>query len=746
MQRVLKRYRNWVRVERVEKVKAAFKLQAAWWNHQQRRRIRQRAASSVLVNFFRCRIKRICAAKTTSALLLQRVFRSQRDRHFVHWMYGQMKYNRALLLIKQFLVRCVARRCRINLSLQRDERLMCCQQYAMTALSIIREERSDLMAVLRFAETTSSSFLKLLVPPDLAKCETTHGEAPLPLEENWENNLRRFSREPDDAESHFSEKSGALALTSSLHSEEGARQLLGELFYMEMQAPVQPNTRSPVSLSHSLQTEPRAQHKPSVVIQLDATSDDALSQDHAFIPLIDSTKSPILKRGRGSIAVSSWNGSNAPLNQLMEAFVELILRTESIERKALVWDIEQQRKEMFQKIECTSATFHATSSSPALYASLLAHMKESWAVRKAEQLFSQEHEERMKVIEEYMAIPLRFLDRPLLNSAAEDRRRRVKERFQVHCREGSRGMQSGRLASVSVCGEEDYHDENDPFAPTRSPVSNCNQLQGRATAEPLAILMNREPPPPPPRAVHSSMGRSPFALRRQSSMHRCRQEPRGAGASVTVHTDDLSHDKNESDDLEELPQDSSCPVESSQSESDDNTRMRNTVEILSSSDMKHSYKLSSPLCHSATQEPQDTFQAPILPNKESNATTTVELRGTAGKGYQSVTSYHTVLGDPNRRQNEPPHSSQSCFHSSARQGIGAQLTLWGIRFSSENGPRLPILRASRRVRCAPAQRPTRDVDAPSQALKSRESGSDFVRFGPAKCQVPLTTGSTEDAL
>ncbi|KEG13302.1 hypothetical protein DQ04_01091090 [Trypanosoma grayi] len=491
MRRVVIRHRKWVVWENIEKPRAAFKIQTAWRARQQRRRMRHEAAARVLVPFLREKIGRILAAKEKSALLLQRVFRSQKERHFTHWLYEQMKYNRALHVVRQHLKQYMAKRCLLFLTLQRDERQLCEECCAMAARCLIRKERAELLNILHWMNTASQETLTPMVPRSMLDREITRctGYCPCPppplhveVTDSSSNpsaaapassGVLPLEGNPLDVSSVEAGNSGKSGSTSSiqsagscvmglgddsvsswisaLHTEEGARQLLDELFGRK--SPSYPLLRGSSERCPSSDADSVA-HNTSHPFVYGSQQCETRHQLQALC--LSLPRPPSLKEGEGDICSSnvvqqqqtlSLNTAEASLHRVVDAFTDLIVRTEAIERKALELDLQNRHSELMHQIDWFAVTVQATHASPPLYASLLSNMKEPWAVRRAEQLFCQEHEERLRLVEEYQAMPLRFLNRPLLNFVAEERRRRLRERVQT-----MNGVEKGAEAAAE---EED---------------------------------------------------------------------------------------------------------------------------------------------------------------------------------------------------------------------------------------------------------------------------------------------------
>ncbi|RNF11702.1 hypothetical protein TraAM80_00786 [Trypanosoma rangeli] len=470
MRRTIVRYRQRVVWEMVKKPQAAFLIQTAWRKHQQHRRMQLEVLSRVLVPFLYRKLRRIRAAKERSAFLLQRVFRSQKERHFMHWLYQQMKRGRALALVRRCLKRYVARRYVAFLALQRDERVVCEERCVIASIRIIREEREELLWIFQFMKTTSTIFTPLAVtdvcgreeghntafctlPPLLRKAPEAHSARSSPFPESSfgqgalleakplgttrvgaEGEFCSPKRQNSSSEIPSVGKGDTLSWTSLLHNEEGARQLVRELFALK--APQYPLSRT--GLRRGLSSGRREK----VVADSVTSQDSHTSRNEVHCSWWLSG----LARGRGTSAEGTRHvgldqessqaklpidDSATSVNQLMNAFIELLVCTESTERKALEMDLQSRHTDIMKKMGHFVTTMQASIVAPPLYHSLLSTLGEPWVVRRAELLFREEYEARLKIVEEYNVTPLRFLNRPLLNPAAEERRQRLQERLRT---------------------------------------------------------------------------------------------------------------------------------------------------------------------------------------------------------------------------------------------------------------------------------------------------------------------------
>ncbi|ESL07257.1 hypothetical protein TRSC58_05058 [Trypanosoma rangeli SC58] len=559
MRRTIARYRQRVVWETAKKPQAAFLIQTAWRKHQQHRRMQLEVLSRVLVPFLCRKLGRIRAAKERSALLLQRVFRSQKERHFMHWLYQQMKRGRALALVRRRLQRYVARRYVDFLLLQRDERVVCEERCVIATIRIIREEREELLWIFQFMKTTSATFTPLAVmdvctreeghntacctlPPLLRKAPEAHSACSSPFSGPPSRQRTLLEAKPLDttrvgAEDEFyspkrqnsgSEtpsvgRGGTLTWTSLLHNEEGARQLVLELFAPK--APQYPLSR--MGLRRGFSSGRREKMVAKSVTSQD--SDTSRNEVHC------SWRSSELTRGRETSgegrrhmgldqesfqARLPTDDSATSVNQLMAAFIELLVCTESTERKALEMDLQSRHTDMMKKIRHFVTTMQASTVAPPLYLSLLSALGEPWVMRRAELLFREEYEARLKIVEGYNVTPLRFLNRPLLNLASEERRQRLQERLRIiKMRERGRGENVAAVSPLppaAIVANTSGRDEKQAimrcFMDFSVPVT-CVSRDVTAEASTLKLMFPTtqlglpQPPPPssPPQKAHDNV-------------------------------------------------------------------------------------------------------------------------------------------------------------------------------------------------------------------------------------------------
>ncbi|ORC92691.1 uncharacterized protein TM35_000034440 [Trypanosoma theileri] len=548
MRRVAARYRKRVIWETVEKPKAAFKIQTAWRAYRQRRRFNCKAAAELLGPILRSKIMCLLIVKEKCALFLQRVFRSQRERHFMHWLYQQMKYNKALNVVRKFLERYVAKRHLLFLTLQRDERDVCEERCAMMAQSLIREERAELMRILHWMNTSTQSNLTPLVTKAMLEYETkrcTDGSSRptsslvtrmRDVTKNFSLSLTSSGREiqsefnplassTSGLETIYNSGNGTLESTnpcvwnSILHNEESARVFIDGLFRRKIPSyplykedSVQPPFKKVSNIAYKSTMNSQ--------IELKRSQDHELNYGLSLFPSrpVSAKLGSDLDINKQHITqdFSFYDGSPS-LNGLVDAFLELLLRTESIERKSLVLEYQDSHNELIQQLKWVATTLHATTATPPLYASLLGNMQETWLVERAKLLFRQEHESRLKLVREYEAIPLRFLNRPLLNNAAEERRTRLVEgvRKIKETEEANGSTKRGNTPS-EVGSYQDRKENTNPLTPfmdSMHPSLRPLSREKLSTAKSQTILRPISassrpplPPSPPPRKREDMSG------------------------------------------------------------------------------------------------------------------------------------------------------------------------------------------------------------------------------------------------
>ncbi|CCW69143.1 unnamed protein product [Phytomonas sp. Hart1] len=114
---------------------------------------------------------------------------------------------------------------------------------------------------------------------------------------------------------------------------------------------------------------------------------------------------------------------------VLHAQVDLLICTESIERKALTWKLLDAHKTLYLPVHNLNLAHYFCSSAtvPPFFASLLLSMKDEMFMRRAAKLFAEEHKRRISITEVYDSLPLRFLVRPLLSSRVGRQRRIIVE-------------------------------------------------------------------------------------------------------------------------------------------------------------------------------------------------------------------------------------------------------------------------------------------------------------------------------
>lgn len=111
------------------------------------------------------------------------------------------------------------------------------------------------------------------------------------------------------------------------------------------------------------------------------------------------------------------------MNDVLSAFKDTLIRTESIERQQLQQQILEEHRLLLRPLDLIQHTLRLVSSTvPAFFADLLLEMKDTVFLQRAGRLFAAERHSRLKIIEEYVKVPLRHLIcRPVLDPLAERR-------------------------------------------------------------------------------------------------------------------------------------------------------------------------------------------------------------------------------------------------------------------------------------------------------------------------------------
>lgn len=138
--------------------KAAFIIQCCFRRYRQRVRIQRHQASRFLGLWFRFHYQRMLQSKEQSVLLLQRVFRGERDRSFCFFMYHQMKRNRAVHIMRKFVQRWEAKNTLDDVRAARDERNVLIGNFRSAILCLLREEREGWLRIAQEGQQTLQCF------------------------------------------------------------------------------------------------------------------------------------------------------------------------------------------------------------------------------------------------------------------------------------------------------------------------------------------------------------------------------------------------------------------------------------------------------------------------------------------------------------------------------------------------------------------------------------------------------------
>ncbi|EAN86847.1 hypothetical protein C3747_2g624 [Trypanosoma cruzi] len=780
MRRIIAQYRRRVVWETVEKPRAAFVIQTAWRKHRQRRRLLLESVSRLIISLMRLKIKRICAAKEKAVLLLQRVFRSQKERHFVHFMYQKMRYNRALSTMRNCINRRVARRHMAFLAIQRDERRVCEERCAIDSLHIIYSERGDLLHIFQVMQTTAPVAFTPLVTraiflEEAIRCTGHCPYSPLSLHmaRAQQFGVLSFSEPPSGRASSLKEKqldtpftdgvdfkhslekhnSGdrqfpahgidTHSCTSVLHTEEGARQFLQELFGPNL--PPCPLARRGLKPSRFGECGEITATKSPIFQMCDSAGNDNI---HSWRSIDAAPGREVLSKGEVNadsyqavpLARPPFGELGASVNNLIDAFIELLVRTEAAERKALESELQSRHKEQMREIQRFAVTLQATHVAPLLYVPLLSSMGETWAVRRAEQLFREEYDERLKIIEEYQATPLRFLDRPILNLAAEERRRRLQERLRTmkeKKEENGKGVFAGSPLAAAAP------------APTTAPVDGQGNNIRPLVARPVSVRPGSRtptvgasmpqfqlgsssflspvprPPSPPPRKVHDNPTMSCIPL--QTSDERTQRRPQKQFGPVVIS------------ETPAISSTSSANVASFIGHLNDGVSSHDTF-VGSSSGASRDTTIShaSPAIRGNSACPSGLL--PSLANSLTQTTRSNEVKGgSTTREFYFHSSIHSLQRPTSSGDEEnvalPLQKAAVFTNMENDSGCGdpkkTKTGLEALNYCTNNavprGVPIPLLRSSRTERSNLGTVPLHPVASEKNLVTRRECGGDYVR-------------------
>jgi hypothetical protein len=404
------------RFNEVDAPRAAFAIQCAWRRHQQRRRIRERNAVQLLVPWVRLHLKRLRKIKEVSALLLQRVFRGQKDRSFHQFLYARMQYNKALDVVLRAVRRWEAQKMLFGLRLQRDERVVLIQQCIQGCLQVLRAEQLEWNGLVESATVT------LCTRPCVTTADWVLGVAArtgvvLNPTAATSGAAHLFDLLQQTANSTYSDEAGTRvdALRRQL---QGIAELESHAYLDSTQRTRKTNDPhiSPCTVSAPSQESSATQRRLSATLDEDgeAAVSAAVSEDRrgaettAFDGAVVLADSPVL-------AVTD--------DDVVDAYVQLLVRIECAERAELERELLAAHEAVLRTptLVNQAVSYIVAQQLPLLFAPLLLAMPSKSAMRQAIRLFEAERTARCQIIKLYESMPLACLSRPMLNPAAGQR-------------------------------------------------------------------------------------------------------------------------------------------------------------------------------------------------------------------------------------------------------------------------------------------------------------------------------------
>lgn len=533
--------------------RATYVIQCWWRRLRQLRRVRELEAVRFLVPWIRLKLYRWRNALGASALQLQRVFRGQRDRTFVHFMHHQMRYNLALDVVRKYVMRSEAQIHLKRMRLQRDERNVLLGQCLQASMRLVREERAAYLEIVVKASAVLS--VNTVLPrgcwEDAVELQT--GYRPVVVEDVCDTqpppstspgaSVRR--EEASSAAAPSGEQLSSAAVLRFGGHLAGSDRCLGlednvmRLLSVELQGTSMSVQAPPASMVNRLYSDsqsyassrkiemcsalsvdlPQAdtyvwqqsptvfrfhippppvvlaahmvghpkhlRHRQSHPLALDLSSPDGSlvtsaihaqsflhalfrQEDTSYLDGVedvigvvgsrDPAQLSLRPEGSGAHAqrtdvdtpvlrahcaaepprglLSSWpsaastgtdrEGDEAALKDpIFTAYIDLLVRTESVERKGLERELLEKHGNYIRPVRVVSQAIRLSAEVPPLFAPLLLTMRIPSFVKPAVRLFQAESQRRLDLIASYDAIPLQYLNRPRFFVAAEARRRAI---------------------------------------------------------------------------------------------------------------------------------------------------------------------------------------------------------------------------------------------------------------------------------------------------------------------------------
>ncbi|GET87808.1 hypothetical protein, conserved [Leishmania tarentolae] len=395
---------------------AAYRIQCRWRRHQQLRRVRQKMAAQLLVQWMRFKLQRLRRAKDASARLLQRVFRGEAVRSLHRYICEQVKRNHALDFIRRYVQRWEAQNLYRRLQMQRDERAILVSKCVQGSMQLFRAEQVEWNAIVQDGAHILQS------RPCVSTQDWVEGVAALTgvvLDPRASNRICS-----PDTSSVVTPSAGSTSTAQLRECLASFAQLEYQLFRSRDVKKGTTTTSTEGSAPSSavpppqpLQSTSALEMRTTKLRQEECAGDSVAPHDNGH----PYTEASTANNGASDLPTSS--GLLATEDDLVAAYVQLLCRTEAAERVALEHRLLHEHEEFLCEplLRSKSILYATTMQVPPLFSDLLLGMPSEVLLHQAARLFKMEREARCEIIQLYESIPLACLRRPMLNPSAKAR-------------------------------------------------------------------------------------------------------------------------------------------------------------------------------------------------------------------------------------------------------------------------------------------------------------------------------------
>ncbi|KAG5507633.1 hypothetical protein JKF63_06582 [Porcisia hertigi] len=395
------------RFEEVIAPAAAYRIQCKWRRYLQLRRLKQARALQLLVPWMQLRLHRLRNSKLASVLLLQRVLRGGAVRSLHRCLHEQKMRNRALNLLRRYLLCWKARKVFRGLQTQRSERKIVVHQCVQSYLQLFRAEQLEWSAIVHGgAETLQNR-------PSVSTLDWVEGVASLTgvvLDASVPHRIRA------------THPSSAVSTGPRLTTSAKLRESINALALLEHQPSFSSDVKKCQTTSGREDFEPlHALQQPCPLQPVQDLTNRSRKRVQGELDG-DASSTGAFTASDGASDSPTPSSPTTPVNELFAAHVQLLCRTEAMERLVLERRLfDQHRESLRRPLLLNKAVLYCTSGVPPLFASLMIGMQSDAAQHHAASFFKMEREARCKIIKLYESMPLTCLHRPALNPAAKSR-------------------------------------------------------------------------------------------------------------------------------------------------------------------------------------------------------------------------------------------------------------------------------------------------------------------------------------